>query len=58
MRHARWFQGLGGCEGIRVNERYKKNGLGPEPKLLQSGEVFLLTSKGFESSPKDEGTVV
>ena len=39
-------------------ERCRSTGPGPEPTLLQPGEVFLLTSKGFESSPKDEGIEV
>jgi len=49
---------LGRREGVRVIERYGSPVLGSEPKLLQLGEVFLLTSKGFESSPKDEGIEV
>lgn len=58
MKHSHWLQGLGRREGVRVIERYGSTVLGSEPKLLQLGDVFLLTSKGFESSPKDEGIEV
>lgn len=48
-----------GKEGRHKGEwKVEEHGLGSEPKLLQSGEVFLFTSKGFEESPKDKGTEV